>query len=120
MPGMGPRKWGQCNCAEPPSNPSCSPRSGLRPSFQEASGEAVLTWLQGQEWVLWLEPQARARVQNQLGASVTQGGYTAGIPGGIALTDGETFGPTRPLWNAGIMGQGQIVGIGDSGLDIQR
>jgi hypothetical protein len=36
------------------------------------------------------------------------------------VADGLSYGTARPVWDAGIMGQNQIVGMGDSGVDWSR
>ncbi|GJP30633.1 hypothetical protein CLOM_g4168 [Closterium sp. NIES-68] len=96
---------------------------------------AVLQWLQQQGWVQWIAPRPRSRLHNRWASAVTQSASTTGLdenpgfgstgPGtgsGTGRSGNEQrseFGAARPLWRAGITGSGQIVGIGDSGIDMQ-
>lgn len=50
--------------------------------------------------------------------SLTQSSMALALSPGVA--DGVTYGTARPVWDAGIMGQNQIVGMGDSGVDWSR
>ncbi|CAI5487895.1 unnamed protein product [Closterium sp. Naga37s-1] len=93
---------------------------------------AVLRWLQQQGWVQWVAPRPRSRLHNRWASAVTQSGSSVSLdddpgfrsPGSGSGGDGSEqqrseFGVARPLWSAGITGVGQIVGIGDSGIDMQ-
>ena len=52
--------------------------------------------------VMWVEPHQEFQVMNKEAAEITQ----SGLPGG------ET-----PIWDMGLHGEGEIIGVGDSGLD---
>ncbi|CAI7853602.1 unnamed protein product, partial [Closterium sp. NIES-53] len=93
---------------------------------------AVLRWLQQQGWVQWMAPRPRSRLHNRWASAVTQSGTSVGLDddpgfgspasasgGGGGEQQRSGFRAARPLWSAGITGSGQIVGIGDSGIDMQ-
>ena len=60
--------------------------------------------------VTWIEPHMEYRVLNADGVQITQSGSNP-IGGG-----GTIVGAT-PMWDMGLHGEGQVVGVGDSGLD---
>ena len=72
---------------------------------------AVAEALAQEPEVMWVEPHQEFRVFNNDGVSTTQSG-TAGFNGGRADTAGTT-----PIWEMGLHGEGEIIGVGDSGLD---
>ena len=61
--------------------------------------------------LLWLEPHAMYRTMNADAAAITQSGDT---PTGTSCTQPGTG---CPIWDMGIHGEGEIIGVGDSGLD---
>ena len=71
----------------------------------------VLDWLAHQPAVYWLYPKPQMRLHNLNAGAVTQGSVF-----------GNTFDASRPethpLWSKGLDGQGQLVGVGDSGIDM--
>lgn len=73
---------------------------------------AALDWLSRQPQVHWLEPRPAASLHNRAAGAVTQGARGgAGDPASPAA---------HPFWapGVGLTGQGQTVGVGDSGLDM--
>jgi subtilisin family serine protease len=60
-------------------------------------------------FVNWIEPDLQARVYNHIASEVLQ----IGSKGDPASPIAET-----PYWSAGLNGQNQIVGVGDTGLDV--
>jgi len=53
----------------------------------------------------WVEPHAEYRQLNSDGVTLTQSGT-------------EGVGATTPIWDMGIHGEGEVIGVGDSGLDV--
>ncbi|KAK9836281.1 hypothetical protein WJX81_001826 [Elliptochloris bilobata] len=78
--------------------------------------QAALQWLAAQPPVHWVAPRPRARLHNFLATGICQ----SGAAGGADLTAGTTSGgnATHPLWLAGLQGAGQVIGMGDTGLDV--
>jgi len=70
----------------------------------------VAGWLAARPAVHWLEPRMATRLHNLLESSITQGVR----PSSVSAT-GQA---AHPLWAAGINGAGQVVGIGDSGINM--
>eukprot|EP00897_Mesotaenium_endlicherianum_P003410 jgi/Mesen1/3097/ME000184S02162 len=77
----------------------------------------ALGWLSHQEQVQWIAPQPRSKLHNVYASSTLQSAGSAGLATGVRPS--APFGSARPLWDAGLMGEGQIVGVGDSGVDFQ-
>ena len=73
---------------------------------------AVAEALAQEPEVMWVEPHQEFRVFNNQGVSTTQSG-SARFNGGRADTAGTT-----PIWDMGLHGEGEIIGVGDSGLDV--
>ncbi|GIM17354.1 hypothetical protein Vretimale_19874, partial [Volvox reticuliferus] len=74
--------------------------------------DAAVDWLSRQSLVTWLEPVFKATLLNAAGGWISQ-------TGGLDITRyGDLAGDIRPYWKAGIMGNGSIVGVTDSGLDM--
>lgn len=71
----------------------------------------VLGWLSEQPAVHWLAPHMQQRVHNVLASAVTQGARPASVNAALSSE-------AHPLWRAGIDGTGQVVGCGDSGIDL--
>jgi hypothetical protein len=67
--------------------------------------QSLLQWLASIEAVYWLAPAFRARLANNNVARIVQSGSN------VAYT-------SEPLWRAGLRGEGQIIGQGDSGIDV--
>lgn len=74
--------------------------------------QAGLTWLQAREAVHWVSPAAVVRPLNLHAVRIAQSGDGGDGGGGVPGTG------AAPLWTAGLHGQGQIVGMGDSGVDV--
>jgi subtilisin family serine protease len=63
--------------------------------------------------VTWIEDQPEYVYSNRFAHAVQQSGGTAAtLEDGTSATAGDT-----PLWDAGLHGEGEVVGVGDSGLD---
>jgi hypothetical protein len=74
---------------------------------------AVVAWLAAQPQVHWLDPRRAMRLHNRVASAVTQGAVR-----GAAVDDVATL-AAHPFWQppVGLRGEGQVVGVGDSGLD---
>lgn len=71
-----------------------------------AAAAAAAAWLAGRPEVLWVAPHGiRGRWANQHARAVVAGGAVS-----------PAVDP--PLWSAGVRGLGEVVGIGDSGVDL--
>jgi hypothetical protein len=86
---------------------------------------AVLEWLSHQASVYWLAPRMATKLHNLITSSSIQGGRpvasakeatTAAAASGGGGGSGSA--EQLPMWAAGLTGQGQIVGLGDSGVDV--
>ena len=61
----------------------------------------------------------RRRLSNLETSVVVQtGGFEADAGGGGAGSTGGSSSSSHPLWDAGLTGAGQLLGVGDSGLDV--
>ncbi len=84
-----------------------------------ARAPALVPWLAASPATHWVSPRARARPRNFFAAGICQ----AGAPGrvdvatGMAWATAPTTGSHTPHWAAGLRGGGQILGLGDTGLD---
>ncbi|KAG2427548.1 hypothetical protein HXX76_012202 [Chlamydomonas incerta] len=75
--------------------------------------DAGITWIAARDIVIWIQPQARTTVNNGVASWISQtGGVTS------AQYDNPAGAGLRPFWRAGLMGQGQIVGVSDTGVDL--
>jgi subtilisin family serine protease len=85
-----------------------------------AALRGVVVWLAARPAVHWVDPLPRKAMRNRDASAVTQGGV--GAPGAAAGAGaGANLDPAvHPVWAAGITGEGQVVGIGDSGIDVQH
>ena len=72
----------------------------------------VIDWLVVRPAVHWVEPVARKMTMAHEASAVMQSSLPA--------TNDALDPATRPFWAAGITGKGQVVGIGDSGLDVDH
>ena len=72
----------------------------------------ALHWLAMQPAVHWLAPRAPVRLHNWQGTAISQSAAAA-PDAPVALTDDHG---SHPVWAAGLTGQGQIIGAGDSGI----
>ncbi len=74
--------------------------------------EAIAAVLSRVPGVVWIEPKPTYRHHNQGGTRIMQSGSNP-VGGGA----GSTVVGATPIWDMGITGEDQIVGVGDSGLD---
>lgn len=72
----------------------------------------VLYWLAQQPAVHWLAPKAPVMLHNWQGTAISQSATAA--PDAPVLLSNDRG--SHPVWAAGLTGQGQIIGAGDSGL----
>ena len=72
----------------------------------------LLAWLSEQSAVHWLQPKTRMTIHNWRASGIIQSGI-APTEESAAIDDA-----IHPIWAAGIQGEGQIVGCGDSGVDV--
>eukprot|EP00873_Tetraselmis_striata_P007441 jgi/Tetstr1/427705/TSEL_017830.t1 len=79
----------------------------------QASLPGVLAWLAAQPAVQWVGAPGEPLLANYQAITIDQIGDATSR---IGVLDGST----RPLWAAGLTGAGQIVGCGDSGLDVDH
>ena len=81
-------------------------------SLDVAAAPALLQALAAQPYTHWLAPAAEVRVRNYFASALLQGARGAAqAPADAAAA--------LPLWEAGLRGQGQLIGIGDSGIDMR-
>jgi subtilisin family serine protease len=73
--------------------------------------KVVLDWLSHQPAVYWLYPKPQMRLHNINAGAITQGAVF-----------GKSFDSSRPethpFWSKGLDGKGQLIGVGDSGIDV--
>ena len=74
--------------------------------------QATLDWLSRHPSVHWIAPFTDARLHNWQGTAITQCA-TAAPNAPVALTQDQG---THPIWEAGLTGEGEIIGAGDSGM----
>jgi hypothetical protein len=78
-----------------------------------AAAAAAARWLARRPEVLWVQPHApRGTFANKYARAVVAGGAVAKPPSIPTAVD-------PPLWGAEITGAGEVVGIGDSGVDMR-
>ncbi|GIL63849.1 hypothetical protein Vafri_17715, partial [Volvox africanus] len=91
---------------------SFSPR--LQAYFCAQDIDDAVDWLSRQPLVIWLEPVLKATLLNAAGGWLSQ-------TGALDITRyNNLLGDLRPYWKAGIMGNGSIIGVTDSGLDMSH
>eukprot|EP00210_Caulerpa_lentillifera_P000241 g234.t1 len=73
---------------------------------------SVLHFLSLQHSVYRLQPKMKMKLHNWLASGIIQSGLAP------SEEDGEIDPILHPIWSAGIQGEGQIVGCGDSGIDV--
>jgi hypothetical protein len=82
-----------------------------------------------QPTIQWVDVVARKVPQNLMAGSVLQSGAIKGVPPGYAdnmfpdapvLGDPRGSASLRPYWAAGLDGTGQLVGVTDTGIDMDR
>ena len=92
-----------------------------------AAAPTIATWLATSPSIHWVSPRARRAARNYLVAAVLQshGGGPATTPSAAAIESGAApwAGPdatTTTHWAAGLRGQGGVLGMGDTGLDVDH
>ncbi|KAK9815878.1 hypothetical protein WJX72_011193 [[Myrmecia] bisecta] len=81
----------------------------------ELLGEA-LSWLSHQPAVHWLAPRMQSRLHNWVASGIVQNSQD---PPAAPVTFAQDGG-SHPIWAAGLTGSGQVVGGGDSGVDVKN
>jgi hypothetical protein len=76
---------------------------------------SAATWLSNQHSIQWVGISNRKKLHNIYAASELQGGGISGPTANI-LTNSSL----RPMWQAGLDGSGQLIGIADTGVDMGR
>lgn len=110
----------------PSSNDTSSPQSQPQPPLLLAEA-LVKPWAARSAASHWVSPRARPRSRNAVAAGLAQSGLvppgllptptTATASASAAALLASSLPGAFPLWEAGIRGQGQILGMGDTGLD---
>ena len=122
--------------SSPPSNdtsspqPQPQPQPGPRPRPLLLAEALVKSWAARSGASHWVSPRARPRSRNAVAAGLAQSGLVP--PGLLPPPSSSASSPSAaaaaallasslpgafPLWEAGIRGQGQVLGMGDTGLD---
>ncbi|EFJ44565.1 hypothetical protein VOLCADRAFT_95171 [Volvox carteri f. nagariensis] len=74
--------------------------------------ERGIRWMAAAPTTVWIEPQLRAQPANTRAALIIQTG---------TLTDSQYLSSSdtseKPFWKAGLMGNGQIIGMADTGIN---
>ena len=82
--------------------------------LEAACARDVLEVLAAQPWAQWLELAPALRVRNFYASALLQrADSTAAAAAAPATAE------ARRLWDAGLRGHGQLIGIGDSGVDLR-
>ncbi|WIA11875.1 hypothetical protein OEZ85_011961 [Tetradesmus obliquus] len=71
----------------------------------------VLHWLSSQAAVHWLAPRPRLFLQNSIASMIVQ-------DNGVSPSADYKAPDSHLFWQAGLDGKGQVIGIGDSGIDM--
>ena len=101
-----------------------SPGAGASAVGQALWAQAVGQWLSLESEVLWVEPKARIKVRNRYAAMTVQGGFRDGerpcLPCSHTVHQCPSCPQTgrTPIWEMGLRGEGEIVGCGDTGIDV--
>jgi subtilisin family serine protease len=107
--------------------------TGFEPSARRGKLELLLhtspcdslTALSRQPWVQWLEPAPSVAARNLFAVeAVLSDAWSQCDASSLPSRDGAALGADpalqqRPLWAAGLTGRGQVIGLGDTGLDLQ-
>ena len=79
----------------------------------------VAGWLAAQPATHWLSPASlEATERNWQASAIIQSGK--GAPSAAGSTNAAADAATHPLWAANVTGKGQVIGGGDSGLDLSH
>ncbi|KAG2494005.1 hypothetical protein HYH03_007932 [Edaphochlamys debaryana] len=73
-----------------------------------------VTWLQSQDLVMWVAPLPRLQTVN------ARAGWTLQTGSLNASKYNQPTSELRPFWRAGLQGEGMIIGIGDTGIDMSH
>lgn len=84
----------------------------VRVAVKEGGPAALLRAISAEPEVLFAEPDYKMVAFNLDAALLSQGGIVLPVGDGFGLRE-----DLAPFWTAGLKGQGQVVGVGDSGLD---
>ncbi len=71
----------------------------------------LLPWLAAQPGVKWVAPAAQPRLHNLVAGAIAQAGS-------LAYVQAAASPASHPLWKSGINGTGQVIGCGDTGVDV--
>ncbi|KAK9815904.1 hypothetical protein WJX72_011677 [[Myrmecia] bisecta] len=80
--------------------------------------QGLVHWLAEQPTVHWIAPRPKGRAANFFASAIGQCARAAPVTNGNGQYAGDNG--THPIWDAGLQGQGQIVGMGDTGLDMTQ
>ncbi|KAG2444995.1 hypothetical protein HYH02_008865 [Chlamydomonas schloesseri] len=83
---------------------------------------AALAWLSGQPVVRWVSPRVALAHRNARASILTQSGSLTTAAYSDPVGDGSSSAEAarRPYWAAGLNGTGEILGSGDTGLDLDN
>jgi hypothetical protein len=76
----------------------------------------AVAWLAARPAAHWVAPLARHALRNRQASSITQAGVATPRGGAASTPSGDGDPALHPVWAAGVTGEGQVLGIGDSGL----
>ena len=96
-------------------------RGKLELLLHSAQCDSLLA-LSRQPWAQWLEPAPRVAARNLFAVAGVLSDAWSDCDASSLPPDGAALDPAllqRPLWAAGLTGRGQIIGLGDTGLDLQ-
>ncbi|DBB02440.1 TPA: Signal peptide peptidase-like 2A [Trebouxia sp. C0006] len=79
--------------------------------------QAVVKWLTAQPQVHWVSPRAQTKASNFFATGISQSGTAATLADASNPAGASNDAGTHPLWDAGLNGENQIVGMGDTGID---
>ncbi|GAX74938.1 hypothetical protein CEUSTIGMA_g2384.t1 [Chlamydomonas eustigma] len=71
----------------------------------------LLPWLSVQPSVKWISPAPAVRLHNLVAGAIVQ-------TGNLTTTQSAYNADMHPFWQTGIDGSGQVIGCGDSGVDV--
>ena len=77
---------------------------------------SLVAWLAGHPAVHWIEPAPRIAPSNWHAAAIIQSGRAAREP--LSSRTAVLTDAAHPVWAAGVRGASQVIGGGDSGLDV--
>ena len=104
-----------CAASPPLAVVAHSERYASRPRAPTAEAWAIGAVLSRVPEVVWLEPAPSYAARNREGAQIVQSGSSP-LGGGV----GSSIIGATPVWDLGIHGEGEVIGIGDTGLDMSH